>query len=66
MPETEQCILGVENKTRIDNLEKIMQEMKDCVKELTNHYSRRLPGWATLLITLLSSLVTALLVLAIR
>ena len=66
MPQTEPCMMGVENKT---NIEAIMRELTDfkveirkdikdisaCVTKLTNHYSNRLTWGATLIITTLSS-----------
>ena len=67
MPPTEQCPLGVQNKTNIENLDgeldefkkdmKVyMQHMDDYVGKLTNHYSQR-PSWAiALLITALVGL----------
>jgi hypothetical protein len=39
--DTEHCILGTENKTRIINLERVVVEIKDAVQRLTNHYSNR-------------------------
>ena len=44
------------------NIKEDVNEIKSDVKKLTNHYSKRLPYWATILITLLSSLVVGLLV----
>ena len=55
MPPTEQCPLGVENKTNIDamkedivefkaDVKRYMEDMNVCVKQLTNHYSQR-PSW---------------------
>ena len=35
-------------------------EIKEDVKKLTNHFSKRLPHWATITITLLTSLVVGL------
>lgn len=44
------------------NIKEDVKEMKNDVKKLTNHFSKRLPYWATIVITLLSSLVVGLIV----
>ncbi len=44
MPETKNCPLGIENKTRIDGMEKAVDEIKEAVTNLSNHYSQR-PTW---------------------
>lgn len=41
MSSTEQCILGAENKTRIDNIETIIVEIKGDIRKLVNDYSHR-------------------------
>jgi uncharacterized membrane protein YcfT len=67
MPQTEQCPLGIENKTNIANLDrdfvefkidvkKYMEDMNECVKELTNHYSKRPTWFVSLVITALVGL----------
>ena len=56
----EDCVLGVKNETRICHLEKAVIEIKESVTKLTNHYSNRLPGWATIMITILGSAVVGL------
>lgn len=42
--DTEQCVLGAENKTRIIGLEKAIVHIEYNVEKLTNCYSRR-PTW---------------------
>lgn len=55
-------ILAKENRVMIDGIKKDVSEIKDCIKKLTNHYSKRLPIWATILFTILGSLVVGLIV----
>jgi hypothetical protein len=68
--DSDKCVLGMENKTRIGAMEKVVEKFVDrtdkAVGQLTNHYSKRLPGWATIIITLLGSLVTGLAVLLLK
>ena len=45
MPQTEDCPLGRENKTRIINVEKSVDRIIICVEKLTNHYSNRPSRW---------------------
>lgn len=71
MPVTEPCILGTENKIKIEGLEKMLGEFKgevredinhiaSCVNKITNHYSKK-PSWAiTTALIILSNLVVAL------
>ena len=51
-----------ENRLLIDGILRSVEEIKNDIRRLTNHYSKRLPVWATIIITLLSSLVTGLIV----
>ena len=72
MPDTEQCPLGAENKTRINYLEGDIKEIKVDIKgievsmsKLANHYSKR-PSWfISLVITGLVGLVIFLIKLRI-
>ena len=58
--DSDKCVLGMENKTRINGMEKAVEKIEKCVIDLTNHYSKRLPTWATVMITILSSTVVGL------
>jgi len=62
MPDTEQCILGTENKMRILNLEKAVERIENNIEKLTNHYSGR-PSWPVTIV--LISLITTLTNLAV-
>ena len=55
-----------ENRIMIDGIKKDVSEIKECVQKLTNHYSKRLPVWATILFTILGSLVTGLIILRVN
>lgn len=66
MPSTEQCPMGIENKTNIESIMRELSEFKAeiredikemsvCVTKLTNHYSNRLTWGTTTVITVLSS-----------
>ena len=35
------CVLGTENRTRVDGVERAVQEIKEAVTNLSNHYSER-------------------------
>ena len=67
------CNMSRENRIMINNICKEITEIKQGISllntkvtELFNHQSNRLPLWATLFITLLSSTVVGLLVFAIK
>ena len=60
MVRSEGCAYGKVSRQMIVDMKETVKEMKECVLELTNHYSKRLPHWATILITLLCSLVVGL------
>jgi len=62
MPETEQCILGAENKIRIDNMEKLLDEIKCDIRKLTNHYALRPQWWVAILLTFLCTVSGSLIV----
>ena len=55
-------VLARENRIMINEMKEDIRCIRDDVKKLTNHYSRRLPVWATILITILGSLTTGLIV----
>mgnify|MGYP001565336658 CR=1 FL=1 len=63
------CEYGRENRiyinelrTDISKINKGIEELSSKVTDLFNHQSSRLPLWATVLITILGSLVTGLMV----
>ncbi len=60
MPQTEQCVLGAENKTRITNLEKAVDKVADSVEKLTNCYSSRPQWYIALTISALVGIVSTL------
>jgi len=62
MPDTEQCVLGAENKVRIEMLEKAIGKIEKNIDRLTNHYSKRPQWWVTILLTGLCTLCTGLIV----
>ena len=51
-----------ENRLLINGLISSVKEIREDIKKLTNHYAKRLPAWATIVITILGSLVTGLIV----
>lgn len=55
-------ILAKENRVMIDNVNKDIKEIKECLLKISNHYSKRLPIWVTILFTILGSLVVGLIV----
>ena len=55
-------ILARENRIMIKDIQKDICEIKDGVQKLTNHYSKRLPIWATILFTILGSIVVGFIV----
>ncbi len=59
-------ILARENRVMINNITKSIKSIELSVLNLSNHYSKRLPMWATVTITLLSSLVVGLIVAAVK
>jgi len=54
--------LSRENRMMIKLIREDIKEIKDSINNLSNHYSRRLPGWATAIITILGATVTGLVV----
>lgn len=59
-------ILAKENRIMIDGVISNILEIKSDMKQAFNHMSNRLPLWATLILTLLFSLVTGLIVVVLR
>ena len=59
-------ILARENRIMIGNINKDIREINTCMQKLTNHYSKRLPIWASILFTILGALVTGLIVQAVK
>lgn len=59
-------ILARENRVMINDIKKDIKEIKESILKMTNHYSKRLPGWATILFTILGALVTGLIVAAVK
>ena len=59
MPNGE-CTKGVENEQRIVALERDVSELKAAIREIREELLGRLPNWATIAITLLTSLVVGL------
>ena len=58
-------ILARENRVMINNIKKDISEIKTGIIKMTNHYSKRLPTWASVLFTVMGALVTGLIVSAI-
>ncbi len=54
-----------ENRVMIKDIKSDIKEMKESIGSLANHYSKRLPLWAVIIITLLSSLSVGLIVRAL-
>ena len=70
---TSTLILAKENRIMINGIQKDIKDVKinigklyTKVEESANHLSKRLPAWATVVITILGSLVTGLIVAAVR
>ena len=55
-------ILARENRIMINDIKKNVSEIKKNVEKMTNHYSKRLPIWATILFTILGSIVVGFIV----
>ena len=65
MPNGE-CPKGVENEQRIVALERDASELKTAIHEIRDKLLGRLPNWATVVITLLTSLVVGMAVALLR
>lgn len=63
---TTALILAKENRIMIESFQKEIKEIKSDIKQAFNHMSSRLPMWATILFTILGSLVTGLIVAGIK
>ncbi len=59
-------ILARENRVMITIIQKDVGEIKTAMQKMVNHYSRRLPVWASVLFTILGSLVTGLIVMVVK
>ncbi len=55
-------ILARENRVMINGIKTDVGEIKTGIEKLTNHYSKRLPVWVTIMFTILGSLVVGLIV----
>ena len=55
-------ILARENRIMIKDTQKDIKEIKESIQKMTNHYSKRLPVWATILFTILGSIVVGFVV----
>jgi len=58
--------LAKENRIMIKGIKDDIKEVKEGIINLSNHYSKRLPVWATAMITILGALVTGLIVAIIK
>ena len=56
------CGFGRETRQMVKGIKEDVNEIKIDIKLLANHYSKRIPLWTTLFITILSSLVVGLIV----
>ena len=70
---TNTLILARENRIMINGIKKDIGDIKknigklfEKVEDSTNHLSKRLPGWATIIITILGALVSGLIVHALK
>ena len=59
-------ILARENRIMINDIKNDVKEIKVGVENMSNHYSKRLPTWATILFTILGSLVVGLIVAVVK
>jgi len=65
-PNKDDCVLGAENKTRIDGLEGDIAEMKVAIACIRDKLLGRLPNWATLMITALTAIAAGLVVALVK
>ena len=63
---TSAIILAKENRIMIESIKEDISMLGKKIDVAFNHMSGRLPGWATITITILGSLVTGLIVSAAR
>ena len=59
-------VLAKENRIMINSVKDDITEIKEKVTKLSNHYSKRLPVWATAIISLLSALSVGLIVAMVK
>jgi hypothetical protein len=69
MTKNDGCAFGMVNRTMIDGIKSDVTSIKEGIesireeqKVLFNHQSNRLPMWATVIITILSSLCTGIII----
>ena len=62
MKKNEGCSYGKVTRQMVIDIKEDIKEIKENVDKMINHYSKRLPLWATIIITLLSSLCVGLIV----
>ena len=63
---TGSLILAKENRVMIEGLKEDIEKLGTKVETAFNHMSSRLPTWATILFTILGSIVTGLIVMAVK
>jgi tetrahydromethanopterin S-methyltransferase subunit G len=54
---TEGCSFGKVTREKVNNVEECVKEIKVSVENVANHYSQRLPAWATVTISVLTALL---------
>lgn len=60
------CAYGKVTRQMVVDIKEDVKDIKDSVRNLSNHYSKRLPHWATILFTILGSLVVGLIVYSLK
>ena len=66
MARTNGCGFGRETRQMVKDIKECVRDIKDDIKNMSNHYSKRLPHWATITITLLASLTVGLIINALK
>jgi len=56
------CTYGKVTRQMLIDMKEDLKDIKVSVANMSNHYSKRLPHWATIIITLLSSIVVGFIV----
>jgi len=59
-------ILARENRIMINEMKSDISCIRKDLRNLTNHYSKRLPVWATIIMSILTALVTGFVVALIK
>ena len=59
---TTALILAKENRIMLEAVKTDITEIKASIKLISNHYSKRLPLWASILFTIFGALITGLIV----